>query len=233
MSSCSTYNPFAVKAPTLKVILVAKGDVHCLSKIQKMAIGENYQTIAIDGGYDTIAKTGLRPVFSIGDFDSTNYDPEEIRYNSEELIELPQKKDKTDFEEALEETFYRGFTHLAIFGILGGSRIEFGLNNLLVLSKYAAEERQIDVYSPDGKTVMRLLGEGGSLTIDDIKNLDMNYPLSVIPVKESSVSIKNMEYDHEGTLDPTSSLSMSNKAKKGGVIKVNSGVVYVSFGLLN
>lgn len=232
MSSCPTYNPFSVKAPTLKVILVAKGPVNCLSKIQKMAIGENYQTIAIDGGYDTIAKTGLRPVISIGDFDSTDYDPEEIRYNSEELIELPQDKDKTDFEEALEETFYRGFTHLAIFGILGGERSEFELNNLLVLSKYASKDRQIDVYSPDGKVVMRLVGEGSTFNIDKIKDIDMNYPVSIIPVKESEVSIKNMEYDYEGKLNPTSSLSMSNKAKKGGIIEIKSGVVYISFGLL-
>ena len=120
MSPDPLSNPFQTKAPTLKVAIVCAGPVDCLRKIQNLAIGSNYQVIAVDGGYDTIAKTGLRPVFTIGDFDSTEYDIEEIRYNSEDVIELNKNKDKTDFEEALEEAFYRGFTTISVFGILGG-----------------------------------------------------------------------------------------------------------------
>lgn len=94
MSPDPLSSPFQTKAPTLKVAIVCAGPVDCLRKIQNLAIGSNYQVIAVDGGYDTIAKTGLRPVFTIGDFDSTEYDIEEIRYNSEDVIELNKIKIK-------------------------------------------------------------------------------------------------------------------------------------------
>lgn len=225
------FNPFMTKAPCVKALIVCASPLLSTRKIQTMSIGDGYQIIAVDGGYDTIAKTGLRPVVTIGDFDSTEYDLEEIRYNSETVIELPVEKDKTDFEEALEETFYRGFNTIAVFGILGGKRIDFALNNLLVLSKYASSDRKIEVYSDDGKQVMLLLAEGAKLYVDDIKHLNMAKPFSIIPVVDSTVSIKNMQYEYEGGVNMSSSHAMSNIAEAGGVIEIKKGTVYVSYSL--
>lgn len=225
------YDPFMTKAPSLKALLVCASPVNSIKKIQTMAMRDGYQIVAVDGGYDTVARTGLRPVLSIGDFDSTEYDEEEIRYNSENVVELLIEKDKTDFEEALEEVIYRGFDTLAIFGILGGKRIDFELNNLLVLSKYASVDRKMDVYSDDGSQVMSLLCKGMEFHIDDVKNIDMSKPLSIIPVVDSTLSIKGMEYDYEGMVESTSSHSMSNRARPGGVIRIKSGIAYVGYSI--
>lgn len=231
MSPDPLSSPFQTKAPTLKVVIVCAGPVNCLRKIQNLAIGSNYQVIAVDGGYDTIAKTGLRPVFTIGDFDSTEYDIEEIRYNSEDVIELNKNKDKTDFEEALEEASYRGFTTISVFGILGGKRIDFELSNLLILSKFATSDRKIRVYSEDGKQVLELMTQGQEFCIDNIKHIDLSKTISVIPIKDSDVTIAGMEYDYSGKIEMSSSLTMSNKGMDGGSIKINSGLVYIYYSL--
>lgn len=227
--SARTYNPFEVKAPTLKLILVGAGPIEDLSLLQRMVVSQGYQIAAVDGGYDAVNKAGLRPVFSLGDFDSTQFELEEISYGSEDVVELSPDKDKTDFEEALEEAFYRGFTEVVAFGILGGKRADFSLNNLLVLSKYASPERKVEARSPEGKEVLRLLGEGGVFSIDEEKGIDLKKPISVIPVSEGEIQIAGMAYDYAGKIAFDSSLTMSNRGRAGGKISLRSGRAYVSF----
>lgn len=225
-------NPFKIKIPVLKASVVCAGPIKCLKLIQKLALKDGYQTIAVDGGFDTVQKTGLRPVFSIGDFDSTDFDEEEIRYGSEDIITLQANKDKTDFEEALEEAFYRGFTEISVFGILGGKRFDFELNNLLVLSKYASLDRKIRVFSEDGDFEFVLLTEGQNLKVDDVDNINLSKPVSIIPIKPMDVKITDFEYEFDGILDPFSSHGMSNIAKRGGIVEVRSGTGFVGINLI-
>lgn len=71
--------------------------------------------IAADKGYDTVLSLGLKPDVTVGDFDSLGTVPE-----TENLIELPVRKDDTDVGHAVEVGFEKGFTDFVVYGAVGG-----------------------------------------------------------------------------------------------------------------
>lgn len=91
--------------------------------------------IAVDGGADAIAATGLVPAVLIGDMDSIS---EPVRQDLEargvEVVLLETAKDETDTEAALRLAVSRGAADITIYGALGGPRIDHLLGNLFLLS---------------------------------------------------------------------------------------------------
>lgn len=75
--------------------------------------------IAVDAGYEHLAKIGVVPDLVIGDFDSLGYVPEHP-----EVEKFPSHKDESDIEIALYSAAEKGYDELIVYGCLG-ARLDF------------------------------------------------------------------------------------------------------------
>ena len=72
-------------------------------------------TVAVDGGYASLARAGIEPDFALGDFDSLGYVPQDVAVECH-----PAMKDDSDTALALDWARLRGYRRVAVYGALGG-----------------------------------------------------------------------------------------------------------------
>lgn len=89
---------------------------------------EDY-VIAVDGGYDTLKKQGIKPDVVIGDFDSVESDIKE-----KNVIRLKPEKDDTDMLYSVDYGAKLGYKTFYIYGGTGGNRISHTIANLQLLA---------------------------------------------------------------------------------------------------
>ena len=99
--------------------------------------------IAADGGYDFLKGHGITPDLAVGDFDSCQAPPVNVK-----TILLPCEKDCTDTAEALRIGFERDFRIFHIYGGTGG-RIEHTFANVQCLADLAAKGAQGFLFDRD------------------------------------------------------------------------------------
>ncbi len=87
--------------------------------------------IAVDGGFSSLEKIGVRPDIVLGDFDSLGYIPRGIRTAS-----FSKDKAQSDMELALKRAKNQRFDSVVVFGALG-LRLDHTLANMAVFSKYS------------------------------------------------------------------------------------------------
>ena len=110
-----------------RAVVFVNGNLSDLSQAKKI-INKKDCLIAADGGANFIEKLKLIPNIIIGDMDSIK--PELLKkYKS---INYPQKKDKTDFELAVDYCLKNKFQEIIIFGILG-DRIDHMMANIFLI----------------------------------------------------------------------------------------------------
>ncbi len=107
--------------------------------------------ICADGGLRWAKRLDLTPTILIGDYDSMD------RPTGENLIVLPQEKDMTDTEAALDLAIREGAKQIAIIGGLGG-RFDHTMGNIGLLCKSAASGVQVSL--EDGYNKVFLLTPG-------------------------------------------------------------------------
>lgn len=78
--------------------------------------------IAADGGYNHLARLGVRPDIVLGDFDSLGYVPQH-----ECIVRHPVRKNDTDLGLAVREGLARGARFFGLFGATGGTRLDHTL----------------------------------------------------------------------------------------------------------
>ena len=88
--------------------------------------------IAADGGLNTCRKAGLVPDLIVGDVDSLGAVP-----TGEQVVTLPVEKDDTDTAHALHLARERGFSRFALFGVLGGERMDHSFANFALAATAA------------------------------------------------------------------------------------------------
>ena len=108
-------------------------------------------TVAADCGYRNALLCGVRPMLTVGDFDSGRA-PEDG-----EILTLPQEKDETDGQYAVREAIRRGADEIVIVGGMNG-RIDHTLSCLAILEECAA--MGIPAVVTDGKCRTRCLKDG-------------------------------------------------------------------------
>jgi thiamine pyrophosphokinase len=149
----------------LRAIVVADGDVPPAEELAALlADPVPPLVIAADGGLRKAEQLGLRPDVVVGDGDSLA--PARLAELVETGVEChlhPADKDASDTELALRLALARGASRIVVLGALGGLRFEHALANVLLLALpelvgCAAELR-------DGRTVVRLIEDGGSLEL--------------------------------------------------------------------
>ncbi|CAM3139779.1 thiamine diphosphokinase [Lactococcus hircilactis] len=171
----------------MKILIVAGMPIDEITGSYDVVIG-------VDAGNLHLLHFGIRPDLAVGDFDSVSADDFlKIKNQSRKLLKLPEKKDDTDLEIALNQAFeISDDAKVTIIGALGG-RMDHMLSNLYLptTSTYRAHARQIQLvnaqnvirYYPCGTYILKRL-EGmkyiGFVQVDTGESLEITgakYPL--------------------------------------------------------
>ncbi len=180
--------------------------------------------IAADGGADYCRKLGIEPDVVIGDMDSIERVPADVkRPGDAEIIQHPARKDATDLELAIRLALVRGVRSLVILGALGG-RWDMSIGSLFLLA--LPELKGIPVTIIDGHQEIVLL-TGKDKAIFHGKPGDT---LSLLPVggNAAGITLEGLDYPLlKGTLPQGSSRGISNVFQSDqATVSLESGALY-------
>ena len=214
-----------------RAVIFANGNLSDLSQAKNIITKEDY-LIAADGGIKHILKLGLTPQIIIGDFDSTPLSLQKklIKMSKEQkslfptMIKYPTKKDKTDFELAINFALEKKYHQIIIFGILG-NRIDHSMANIFLLAKIQTENKLITVKIFEDNKEIYILNK------EIIINGQIGDEVSIIPVSEKleGVVTDGLEYQlNNETLFFGSTRGISNVLNKTSAkITVADGIALV------
>ncbi len=155
-----------------RAIVFVNGNLSDLGQAKKNIKKTDF-LIAADGGANLIEKLKLMPNIVIGDMDSIK--PELLKkYKS---INYPRKKDKTDFELAVDYCLKNKFQEIIIFGILG-DRIDHLIANIFLIAKIQTENPSAKIKIIEGKKEIFVLNK--EILIEG----KIGDEISIIPVSE-------------------------------------------------
>jgi len=162
-----------------RAVIFANGNLSDLSQAKNIITNEDC-LIAADGGVKHVLKLGLAPQVVIGDFDSTPKNTfkkigRTRRSAPTKIIKYPTKKNKTDFELAIDFVLDRKYNQIIIFGILG-DRIDHFIANIFLLAKIQTENKSIKIKIVEGKKEIYILNK------EIIINGQIGDEVSIIPV---------------------------------------------------
>lgn len=212
-----------------RVIVFVNGNLSDLRQAKKI-ITKNDYLICADGGVKHAFKLNLIPQTIIGDFDSISPVLEKrLIKNNVESIKYPTKKDKTDFELAIDFCLAKKFKEIIIFGILG-DRIDHFLANIFFISKIQSQNPDVKIKIIEGNKEIFVLNK------EIIISGQIGDEISIISVSEKLVNIvtDGLEYslDHEdltfGTTRGISNVMKKNIAKittSGGIAVVEHNII--------
>jgi len=208
-----------------RAIIFANGNLSDLSHAKKI-INKEDCLIAADGAVKHILKLKLIPKIIIGDLDSTPLSlQKELKV---QFIKYPRKKDKTDFELAVDYCLENKFQEIIIFGVLG-DRIDHLMANIFLLAKIQTENPTIKIKVIEGKKEIFILNK------EIVINGKIGDEISIIPVGEKLEDIltDGLEYqlDNESLLFG-STRGISNVMNKKLVkIKASAGNAMIEHNL--
>lgn len=184
------------------------------------AFGEVY---AVDAGFAHLEAIGRVPDLAIGDFDSLGYVPMAKR-----VARFPVKKDKSDFELALDRARDMGFSEVVAYGVLGG-RLDHTIAALQLIARFAEEGMDVTAVS-DTYAVRALAGPD----LFELPLLEQGV-VSVFSVSDeaSGVIERGMEYAlNDAVLTNRTSLGLSNELTgEPAAVGVESGTLLVFYPL--
>ena len=203
--------------------LVAASDFNAEYFGKLDAQGTFDEVYAVDGGFAHLEAIGRAPDLAIGDFDSLGYVP-----NAKRVSRYPVKKDKSDFELALQRARDYGFTDVVAFGVLGG-RLDHTLSSLQLLARYAEEGMNVTAIG-DTYAVRALAGpDAFELPVCE------SGTVSVFSVSDEARGVieRGMEYPlDDAVLTNRTSLGLSNELTgEPAAVAVESGTLLVFYPL--
>ena len=209
-----------------RAVIFVNGNLSDLSQAKKIITNEDC-LIAVDGGVKYVLKLGLIPHIIIGDFDSISTSLQKKFEKAKiEWIKYPRKKDKTDFELAIDLVLEKKYQEIIIFGILG-DRIDHFMANIFLLAKIQTENKSIKIKIVEGKKEIYILNK------EIIINGQIGDEVSIISVSEKleGVVTDGLAYqlDNE-TLFFGSTRGISNVMNKTSAkITVIDGVALITY----
>jgi len=207
-----------------RALIFVNGNLSDLKRANDIITNEDC-LIAVDGGAKHVLKLGLIPHIVIGDSDSVSPSlRKKLEKHKIEWIKFPRKKDKTDFELAINLVLQRKYSQIIIFGILG-DRIDHLLANIFLLVKTQTENKLIKIKVIEGDKEVYILNK------EIVIKGKIGDELSIIPVSErlEGVITQGLEYKLiNETLFFGSTRGISNVLNSKLVnIKTSSGVALV------
>jgi thiamine pyrophosphokinase len=176
--------------------------------------------IAADGGYDNLARYGIKADLIVGDLDSISCKTSAVNC---QLLQFSAEKDASDLKLAVDEAISHGFECFYIYGCLG-RRLDHTLASVGVLAFIA--EKHLTGW---------LIGDGEAVTAITDNKITLNARKSgVVSVfspqgQAKGVTITGLKYSLEnGSLDFMSSHGLSNEfIGETAVIEVKDGTLII------
>lgn len=168
-----------------RAVIFVNGNLSDLGQAKKNIRKTDF-LIAADGGANLIEKLKLTPNIIIGDMDSIK--PELLKNNKS--INYPPKKDKTDFELAVDYCFKNEFQEIIIFGFLG-DRIDHMMANIFLLAKTLSENNSIIMKIIEGQKEIFILNK------EIVINGKIGDEVSIIPVSEKLEGITTDGFEYQ------------------------------------
>jgi len=167
-------------------------------------------SIAVDGGAEWFYRQKITPDFAVGDFDSAGTAVLDwLQASSAQIRQVPQDKEYSDLELALQICSQQQLQSATILGAVGG-RIDHQLCVLGTLLRSSVAELTLQ----DASQSLRLLRAGQSLNLETAFFPDaISKTFSVISLQEAVVTIAGARWPlDQVTLKPLSSHGLSNEA---------------------
>ncbi len=211
-----------------RAVIFVNGNLSDIGRAKKFITKKDY-LIAADGGVKHILKLGLIPDVVIGDLDSTP--PTLIKKikqmrkglinQTSTLITYPTKKDKTDFELAINLVLEKKYQVIIIFGIFG-DRIDHFLANIFLIAKIQMENQSTKIKIIEGKKEIFIVNK--KIIIEG----QVRDEISIIPVSEKleGISTKGLQYELKG-----GKLIFGSTRGVSNVMNKNSATITLSKGL--
>lgn len=159
--------------------------------LKKIFTVDDTFTIGADIGAYILSKYEIEFDLALGDFDSvTPFELDKIKRYAKDILEYPEKKDRTDTFLAVEEALKRGYTDITIYGGLG-RRMDHTIANLILLRlgdiKIISENEIMYILDPNTYEINNTFKYVSFFALEDVKGLTLhgfeyeleNYDLSV------------------------------------------------------
>jgi len=180
---------------------------------------ENDLVIAADSGYKNAALMGAHINILIGDFDSLGDVPDDV----DEVFRLPEEKDVTDTQIAVDMAVERGADEIVIIGSTSG-RLDHTLSTLAILEKYW--EKRLPIYIVNGQNRVRYIRDSGFIVV---RSQYKYFSVIAADEKVKGVSIEGGKYPLiKKTLLRNHQFAVSNEITKNCAhITVKKGGIYI------
>ena len=156
-----------------RAVIFVNGNLSNIDQAKNI-IKKDDRLIAADGAVGHIIKLGLIPSVIIGDMDSISPNLlEQSHLSPTILIKYPTKKDKTDFELAVDYCLESKFEEIIIFGVFG-DRIDHFIGNILLMAKVQNEKRSIKIKIIEDKKEIYILTEKIEILFTSIDGVRKN-----------------------------------------------------------
>lgn len=153
----------------------------CATHLDGFQLSKNIAYIGVDHGVEELLKQNIRPLFTIGDFDSLE---DRKSLNDLNLKILPTRKDVTDTHAAIEYALENGYDEIELYGVTGG-RLDHFMAVICLLEKY----QDVDIKIIDKQNSICLLRPGHHQIYGD----GYTY-ISFFALDETRLTIKNAKY---------------------------------------
>ncbi|MBQ7829912.1 MAG: thiamine diphosphokinase [Clostridia bacterium] len=179
----------------------------------------NDLVIAADAGYKNAALMGAHINILIGDFDSLGDIPDDV----DEVFRLPEEKDVTDTQIAVDMAVERGADEIVIVGSTSG-RLDHTLSTLAILEKYW--EKRLPIYIVNGQNRVRYIRDSGFIVV---RSQYKYFSVIAADEKVKGVSIEGGKYPLiKKTLLRNHQFAVSNEITKNcALITVKKGGIYI------
>ena len=148
--------------------------------------------VAADGGARHVAGLGLRLDRWVGDGDSLGpAGVAELEASGIPMQLVPQDKDESDTELAIQAALEAGASELTIVGALGGARIDHALANVLLLGHPQLSGRTVRILDP-GARVTLVSGPAHALLEGRIGDLVTLLPLGA---ESTGVTTRGLQFE--------------------------------------
>ena len=197
-------------------VIIAGGDV-----AEKIEIPQNALVICADCGYRHALQQGIEPDVLIGDFDSyTEPLPEHCK-----ILKHPIEKDETDTVLAVYYGKEQGCKIFAIYGALGGERIDHSIANIQLLHHMHTMGLQGILHH--GNTIMSVLSP--EMGVGVYPYYEGSFSLFAMTDTCEGVTIKGTKYTAENiTLKYSFALGVSNSIiDEFAEVQIQSGLLLV------
>jgi len=206
----------------MRALLFLNGNYDYKANLIKKLIRDTDLIIAVDGGASFLKKNNVVPDVLIGDFDSLSKDDLEYFRDKSIIFEYPTKKEKIDFELALDYVQSREIKEVIVLGG-SGDRLDMVFTNIFLIASNKFNDINTRFINPS-ENVYLINNE-----FDQIIEGKKGDLVSLLPISKEvkGITIKGFEYPLENE-----SLILGTSRGISNVFVISKPSIFVKDGIL-